>query len=37
MKPGSIGRMQGDRKEARPAPAETRTLASITNAIQQPS
>jgi hypothetical protein len=35
MKPGSIGRMHGDRKEAKPAPAETRTLVSITNAIHQ--
>jgi hypothetical protein len=30
MKPGSIGRIHGDRKEAKPAPAETRTLVSIT-------
>ena len=35
MKPGSIGRMHGDRKEAKPAPAETRTLDSITNTIHQ--
>ena len=30
MKPGSIGRIHGDRKEAKPAPAETRTLVSNT-------
>ena len=39
IKPGSIGRIHGDRKEAKPAPAETRTLVSITNAYsskQQP-
>jgi hypothetical protein len=35
MKPGSIGRMHGDRKEAKPAPAETRTLVSITNAVHK--
>jgi hypothetical protein len=27
--------MHGDRKEAKPAPAETRTLASITNAVHK--
>lgn len=30
MKPGSIGRIHGDRKEASPAPAETKTLVSNT-------
>ena len=35
IKPGSIGRMHGDRKEAKPAPAETRTLVSITNAVHK--
>jgi hypothetical protein len=31
IKPGSIGRLHGDKKEAKPAPAETRTL--VSNAI----
>jgi hypothetical protein len=30
MKPGSMGRIHGDRKEASPAPAETKTLVSNT-------
>ena len=30
MKPGRIGRIHGDRKEASPAPAETKTLVSNT-------
>ena len=30
MKPGSIGSIHGDRKEASPAPAETKTLVSNT-------
>ncbi len=30
MKPGSIGRIHGDRKEASPAAAETKTLVSNT-------
>jgi hypothetical protein len=31
INPGSIGRIHGDKKEAKPAPAETRTLVSIVN------
>lgn len=30
IKPGSIGRIHGDKKDAKPAPAETRTLVSNT-------
>ena len=30
IKPGSIGRIHGDKKDAKPAPAETRTLVSTT-------
>jgi hypothetical protein len=41
INPGSIGRIHGEKKEAKPAPAETRTLVSIvnlahTNFLQQP-